>query len=64
MREFGWQELLVILAIVLVIFGAARLPQLGRAIGQAIRGFREGVAGRDEAKETTDEKTEGPSQGQ
>lgn len=64
MRGFGWQELLVILVIVLIIFGAARLPQLGRAIGQAIRGFREGIAGRDETKETTDEKTEGPRQGQ
>jgi sec-independent protein translocase protein TatA len=36
-------ELLVILAIVIVIFGANRLPGLGRGIGDAIRGFKEGL---------------------
>lgn len=63
MRGFGWQELVVILAIVLVIFGAARLPQLGRAIGQAIRGFREGVSGKDEAEEKPGEKPKEQDQG-
>ena len=36
-------ELIIILIIVLIIFGAGRLPQVGRAIGQGIRDFREGV---------------------
>ena len=43
MGRLGLPELLVILAIVIVIFGANRLPGLGRGIGDAIRGFKEGI---------------------
>jgi sec-independent protein translocase protein TatA len=43
MGRLGLPELLVILAIVIVIFGANRLPGLGRGIGDAIRGFKEGM---------------------
>lgn len=41
----GWQELLVVLAIVLVIFGASRVPEVGRAMGKGIREFRSAVTG-------------------
>jgi len=44
---FGWQELLVILAIVLVIFGASRLAGLGKASGRAIREFKDELKGPD-----------------
>ena len=44
----GMQELLIILAIVVVLFGASRLPQLAKALGQSKRAFREG---QDEAEE-------------
>lgn len=47
-RTFGWPELLLILAIVVLVFGAARLPQLGQAIGKTIRGFRQSLSGQDE----------------
>ena len=43
MGRLGLPELLVILAIVIVIFGANRLPGLVRGIGDAIRGFKEGI---------------------
>jgi sec-independent protein translocase protein TatA len=43
MGRLGMPELLIILAIVIVIFGANRLPGLGRGIGDAIRGFKEGI---------------------
>ena len=36
-------ELLVILVIVIVIFGANRLPELGKGIGSAIRNFKDGM---------------------
>ena len=42
-------ELMVILAIVIIIFGANRLPQLGRGIGSAIKNFKEGI--KDETAE-------------
>jgi sec-independent protein translocase protein TatA len=45
---FGYQELLIILAIVFLLFGASRLPQLAKALGQSKRAFREG---QDEAEE-------------
>lgn len=41
--KVGFAELMVILAIVVIIFGANRLPQLGRGIGSAIRNFKEGI---------------------
>jgi sec-independent protein translocase protein TatA len=43
--NFGWQELLLILAIVVLLFGATRLPALGKSVGQSIRGFRSGLKG-------------------
>jgi sec-independent protein translocase protein TatA len=45
MGRIGMPELLVILAIVIVIFGANRLPGLGKGIGSAIKNFKEGMKG-------------------
>ena len=44
----GTPELLVILLIVFLLFGASRLPQLAKALGQSKRAFREGI---DEAED-------------
>ena len=41
----GASELLLILVIVLVVFGATRVPQVGTALGQAIRNFKRAVSG-------------------
>jgi sec-independent protein translocase protein TatA len=43
MGRIGLPELLIILAIVIIIFGANRLPELGRGIGNAIKNFKEGI---------------------
>lgn len=40
----GLPELLIILVIVVVIFGASRLPQLGRGLGEGISNFRDGLS--------------------
>ena len=45
----GFQELLIILLIVLVIFGASKLPQLGRGFGEGIRNFRKGLKNDDDS---------------
>ncbi len=47
MFGLGMTELLVILIIVLVVFGASRLPEIGSGLGKAIRGFKESIAGKD-----------------
>lgn len=44
MFGLGMPELIIILIIVLVIFGANRLPQLGEGLGKAIRGFKKGIS--------------------
>jgi sec-independent protein translocase protein TatA len=44
----GLPELLVILVIVVLIFGVGRLPEVGEALGKAIRDFREAVSGKNE----------------
>lgn len=44
MFGLGMPELLVILVIVIIIFGASRLPQLGEGLGKAIKGFKKGIA--------------------
>ncbi len=46
---FGLPELIVILVIVIVIFGASKLPQLGRGLGEGISNFRNGLSkGKDD----------------
>lgn len=40
MLGLGMQELVIILVIVIVIFGASRLPQIGRGMGEAIKNFK------------------------
>ena len=45
---FGTTELLVLLGIVVLIFGARRLPEIGSGLGKAIKNFKAGVSGKDE----------------
>ena len=44
----GLTELLIILLVVLLIFGATRLPGIGSALGKGIRSFKTSVTGEDE----------------
>jgi sec-independent protein translocase protein TatA len=44
----GATELLIILAIIVVLFGARRLPEIGSGLGKAIKNFKSGVSGKDE----------------
>lgn len=48
MGRLGTGEILVLLVIVLLLFGATRLPQLGASLGQAIRNFKRGFSGPEE----------------
>lgn len=47
MFRFGVGEVLVVLVIVVLLFGASRLPALGKALGKAIREFKKGHRGED-----------------
>lgn len=43
-------ELLVILAIILVLFGASKIPALGKGLGEGIRNFKKGLSGDESAE--------------
>ena len=57
----GIWELLAILAIILLIFGAKRLPEIGSSLGRGIRTFKSSVTGEDE-KDEPDEPDEPEAQ--
>jgi sec-independent protein translocase protein TatA len=44
----SWQELIVVLLIVLVLFGPKRLPEIGSSLGRGLRGFKDSLNGRDQ----------------
>ncbi|PYP88346.1 MAG: twin-arginine translocase TatA/TatE family subunit [Blastocatellia bacterium AA13] len=50
MGPLGMPELLIILVIVILLFGARRIPELAKGLGEGIRGFKTGLHG-DERKE-------------
>ena len=43
MPNIGGPEILLIALVILLLFGATRLPKLGRSMGQSIRGFKKGL---------------------
>lgn len=51
----GFSELLVILVVVLLVFGASRLPDLGDALGKAVRGYKAAARGEREIDVTPKE---------
>jgi sec-independent protein translocase protein TatA len=55
--RLGLGELLVILVIVLIIFGAGKLPEIGRGLGKGIQNFRKAASGAE------DEDNQGSSKG-
>lgn len=54
MFGLGPMELAIILAIVVILFGARRLPEIGSGVGKAIKNFKSGVSGDDEIDVTPD----------
>jgi sec-independent protein translocase protein TatA len=48
MFGFGLPEMIILLIIVLVVFGAGKLPQIGNAFGKSIRNFKKASEGKDE----------------
>ena len=47
MFGLGTTEMMIILVLVLIIFGAGKLPQVGGALGKGLREFKGGIAGAD-----------------
>lgn len=51
MGSLGTSELIIILVILLVLFGGAKLPKLARSLGQAQKEFKEGLADSEDEEE-------------
>jgi len=60
MFGIGMPELIIILVIILIVFGAGKLPEIGAGMGKAIKNFKGATTGEPEQKETQklDEKFE------
>lgn len=56
MFGLGLQEILLILIVALLIFGAAKLPEIGRSLGKALGEFKKGMQGLSEGKKNEEEK--------
>ncbi len=54
MFGLGTTELIIILVLVMIIFGAGKLPQVGGALGKGLRNFKDGVKEGDEEKSEKD----------
>jgi sec-independent protein translocase protein TatA len=56
----GMPELLVLLLIVVIIFGASKLPQLGKGLGEGIRNFKRGMRGDEPEHDAPDAPHDAP----
>ena len=45
MFGLGWQELVIVLVIIMIIFGAGKLPEVAKSLGQGVKEFKEESAG-------------------
>ncbi|MGI5882494.1 MAG: twin-arginine translocase TatA/TatE family subunit [Dethiobacteria bacterium] len=50
MGKIGWTEVALIIGVVLLVFGPAKLSGLGKSVGRAISGFKEGLFDKDDKK--------------
>jgi sec-independent protein translocase protein TatA len=50
MPSLGVPELMIIFLIIVLLFGASRLPQIGKGLGEGIRNFKKGMSGNDPEK--------------
>ena len=57
MFGLGATELIIILVIVVVLFGASRLPEIGRGVGEAIKNFKKSISDKPEIDVTPDNKS-------
>ena len=57
MFGLGFQELLIILVIALIIFGPGKLPQIGSGLGKAVRDFKKGISDDDSVNSAGEQKS-------
>lgn len=58
--NIGWQEILLILFIVLILFGAKRIPDLAKSLGRGVKEFKKGLKDEIETPEEGKKKDDNP----
>ncbi len=61
-ENIGFSELLIILVVVLVLFGAKRIPELAKGLGKGISEFKKGLKDVEDEIKTTDDRSPGTKQ--
>lgn len=51
MPSIGPMELIIVLIVALVVLGPKKLPEMGRSLGQGLRGFRDTIGGKDTSED-------------
>ena len=54
----GWGEILIIALIILLLFGAKKIPELMRGMGKGVKSFKDGVNGVEESNESKESNSE------
>jgi sec-independent protein translocase protein TatA len=49
MMGLGWQELVIVLVIIMIIFGAGKLPEVARSLGQGVKEFKQESEGKSDS---------------
>ncbi len=57
----GPMELVLIILIIVIIFGARKLPELGKSLGEGIKNFRKSITSKEKENEPPPDKTEPPA---
>ena len=58
MFGMGWQELVIVLIIVVIIFGVEKLPEIGSALGRGIKNFKKSINEQNEITDNSSKKEE------
>ena len=58
MLMIGTTEIVVIVAVILLLFGGKKIPELMHGMGKGVKSFKDGMNGIDDSKQTTEDKKE------
>jgi len=61
--QFGWPEIILLVLALVLLFGATRLPQLARAVGQSRKAFKEGMHDAEENNSSSSKQIDASSEG-